>query len=301
MQVNASLWDRVSGAAGGWLGSQSVVHWLQTSGIRILIILLGAIVVRAVLRRIAAGAKRKMAADGVITEEEKRLATVIGLTQRGITVLVSILALAMILDEVGVPIGPLLASAGVAGLAIGFGAQNLVRDVVSGFFILVENQYREGDVIEAAGVSGRVEHFGIRATVLRDVTGRVHYIPNGEIKVMSNLTKGRSSAVIDIGVPYREDVDRVLAVLKELCIEMRADPEYGARISSAEVPGIERLDDSAVILRVVFETVPLEQWAIAREFRRRMLAAFKAHDIQIPFPSRTLYMGAGAERIPPLG
>jgi len=288
-------------AAGKWLGSQSVVHWFQTSGIRILVILLGAIVVRAVLRRIAAGAKRKMAADGVITEEEKRLATVIGLTQRGITVLVSILALAMILDEVGVPIGPLLASAGVAGLAIGFGAQNLVRDVVSGFFILVENQYREGDVIEAAGVSGRVEHFGIRATVLRDVTGRVHYIPNGEIKVMSNLTKGRSSAVVDVGVAYDEDVDRAVAVLKDVCAGMRADPAYSTLILSAEVPGIERLDDSAVVLRVVLETVPLEQWAIAREFRRRMLAAFKAQGIEIPFPSRTLYMGAGSERTPAIG
>ncbi len=300
MQVNASLWDRVSSAAGGWLGSQSAIHWFKTSGIRILIILLGAIIVRAVLRRIAAGAKRKMAADGTITEDEKRLATIIGITQRLITVVVSALALAMILDEVGVPIGPLLASAGVLGLAVGFGAQNLVRDVVSGFFILVENQYREGDVIEAAGVSGRVEHFGIRATVLRDVTGRVHYIPNGEIKVMSNLTQGRSSAVVDVGVAYDEDVDRAVAVLKDVCAGMRADPEYGARISSAEVPGIERLDDSAVVLRVVLETVPLEQWAIAREFRRRMLAAFKNQGIEIPFPSRTLYMSAGSERTPPL-
>jgi small conductance mechanosensitive channel len=301
MQVKASLWDDLRRALSGWLGSQNVVHWFQTSGIRIAIIIIAAIVVNAVLRRIAAGAKRKMAADGVITEEEKRLATVIGLTQRGITVLVSTLALAMILDQVGVPIGPLLASAGVAGLAIGFGAQNLVRDVVSGFFILVENQYREGDVIEAAGVSGRVEHFGIRATVLRDVMGRVHYIPNGEIKVMSNLTQGRSSAVIDIGVTYREDVDRVLALLKQLCVEMRTDPAYSARIFSAEVPGIERLDDSAVILRVVVETVPLQQWEIAREFRRRLLAAFKAQGIDIPFPSRTLYMGAESERKLPVG
>jgi small conductance mechanosensitive channel len=299
MQVNAGFWSGVANSLGGWLGSQSVTHWFRTSGIRILIILLGAIVVRAVLRRVAAGAKRKMAADGVITEEEKRLSTVIGLAQRAITVLVSILALAMILDEVGVPIGPLLASAGVAGLAIGFGAQNLVRDVVSGFFILVENQYREGDVIEAAGVSGRVEHFGIRATVLRDVNGRVHYIPNGEIKVMSNLTQGRSSAVIDVGVAYTEDPDRVLGVLKGLCAEMRADPAYAARISAAEVPGIERLDDSAVVLRVVLETTPLEQWAIAREFRRRLLAAFRAQGIDIPLPSRTIYIGAGAERTPP--
>jgi small conductance mechanosensitive channel len=286
----------VSHAAGNWLGSQSVVHWFQTSGIRIFIILLGAIVIRAVLRRLASGAKKKMAADGTVTEEEKRLSTIVGLTQRGITFVVSALALAMVMDEVGVPIGPLLASAGVLGLAVGFGAQNLVRDVVSGFFILVENQYREGDVIDAAGVSGRVEHFGIRATVLRDVTGRVHYIPNGEIKVMSNQTQGRSSAVIDVGVSYQEDVDRVCAVLGKLCAEMRADPDYATRILSAEVPGIERFEDSAVILRVVLETMPLEQWRIAREFRRRLLAAFKAEGIEIPFPSRRLYMGAGSER-----
>jgi len=200
----------------------------------------------------------------------------------------------MILDEVNITVGPLLASAGVVGLAIGFGAQNLVRDVMSGFFMLSENQYREGDVIEVAGVSGTVERFGLRATVLRDQQGRVHYIPNGEIKLVSNLTQEWSQAQIDIGVAYEEDIDRVIAVLERICQELTEDPAHAARIFDSDVMGIERLDESAVIVRVTLRTQPQERWAVAREFRRRVLKAFRSAGIEIPFPHLSIRLSATA-------
>jgi moderate conductance mechanosensitive channel len=277
----------------GWTQSPATLNHVLATAARIVIIIIGTIVLRRVLHMLAERYRHKITADG-LTEEEKRLATLASLTKTAISLLVLFIGVAMILDQLKISIGPLLASAGVVGLAVGFGAQNLVRDVVSGFFILLENQYREGDVIEVSGVSGTVQHFGLRATALRDQQGRVHYIPNGEIKLVSNLTQGWSRALIDIGVSYEADIDRVTAVLGDLCKEIENDRVYGSRVLESEVVGIERLDESAVIVRTALRTQPQERWAVARECRRRVLKTFREQKIEIPYSRMTIDFGSGS-------
>jgi small conductance mechanosensitive channel len=267
--------------------TRTIADWLFTSGLRIVFILIGALVIRRILNGLARRIRHAVPGDGTATEQEKRLATLLGLLETAIGLGVWVTAWIMILHELRIPIGPVLASAGIAGLAIGFGAQNLVRDVVAGFFMLLENQYGEGDVIQAAGVAGTVERFGLRVTVLRDLDGRVHYIPNGEIKLVSNLTKDYAQAVIDVEAAYGEDVDRVIALLRRLAGELRADPAFAAAIRDAEVPGIERFAETAVVVRVLFRTAATENHRVGREFRRRVLRACAEEGIEI-FPRRTL-------------
>lgn len=259
--------------------------------IRVLIVLAGGAIAYLLLRRI----RRKvsvMEVSGQLGPNEeaqrrKTLATV--LTTAGLITIVAI-TLMMVMDEVGLPLGPLLATAGVASLAIGFGAQTLVKDVISGIFILVENQYAIGDVIEAGGVNGVVEQVNVRTTILRDLHGVVHVIPNGEIRVLSNKTKGWSRAVLEIGVSYREDPDRVIAVLQEVGREVFEDPVFGALLlEEPSVPGVEAFGDSAVAIRMMTKTVPLKQWDVARELRRRIKLRFDAEGIEIPFPQRTVW------------
>lgn len=198
-----------------------------------------------------------------------------------------------------VPIGPLLASVGVFGLAISFGAQTLVRDVISGFFILAEGQYGVGDVIRVNGATaGQVQRMTLRVVVLRDIEGVVHTIPNGEIKEVANLTKGWSRALLHVGVAYGEDVDRVIALLKDLGRELWEDETWRPLLLEApEVPGVERFEDSAVVIRIMVKTLPLKQWEVMREMRRRIKNRFDAEDVEIPFPHRTVYWG---EQQPPL-
>lgn len=194
--------------------------------------------------------------------------------------------------SVFINIGPLLASVSVVGLAISFGAQSLVKDVISGTFILIEGQFGIGDVVRMGDTAGMVEKMTLRTTVLRDLHGIVHTIPNGEITRVSNMTKTWSRAVIDVGVAYGEDVDVVIATLKELGAELQGDPEWGALlIETPEVLGVESLADSAVIVRVSAKTLPLKQWDIARELRRRIKKRFDADGIEIPFPHMKVYMG----------
>lgn len=199
-----------------------------------------------------------------------------------------------------VPIGPLLASVGVFGLAISLGAQTLVRDVISGFFVLAEGQYGVGDVIRVNGsTAGQVQRMTLRVVVLRDIEGVVHTIPNGEIKEVANLTKGWSRALLHVGVAYGEDVDRVIALLKDLGRELWEDDTWGQLLlEEPEVPGVERFDDSAVVIRMMVRTLPLKQWDVMREMRRRIKNRFDAEDVEIPFPHRTVYWG---RRQPPPG
>ena len=277
-----------------WTRDQAAVDQLVRTVARILLILIVTFLSRRILHAITDRIRHHMKADG-LTEEEKRAATLISLAKTVISVLLTFIATTMILGELKISIGPLIASAGVLGLAVGFGAQNLVRDVVSGFFMLLENQFREGDVIETLGVSGRVERFGLRATVLRDQLGRVHYIPNGEIKVVSNLTQEWSQALLDVTVAYQQDLDRVFRLLAKICQEMEADPPFASRIMKSEVLGVERLTESGVVLRVLFRTLPLERWAVEREFRRRAVAELLAAGIEIPpYPVRSTYLPAEA-------
>jgi len=180
----------------------------------------------------------------------------------------------------------------VVGIAVGFGAQSLVKDFFSGFFMLLENQVRVGDAVELAGKLGVVEEVTLRNTVLRDNEGNVHYIPNGEITVVTNKSRGYAFALIDVGVAYREDLDEVYAVIRATGAELRADPETGPKIlEDIEIQGVQDWADSAVIVRCRIKTVAMEQWAVRRIFLARLKKAFDVHGIEIPYPHVTLYAG----------
>lgn len=228
--------------------------------------------------------------DSVTTLRERRGRTISQLLRSvGRVVL---LAVALLLTfNVFVDIGPVLAGAGILGLAISFGAQSLVKDLISGFFILFENQFAIGDVIEVAGTSGVVEQMTLRVVVLRDAEGVMHVVPNGEIKVVSNKTRGWSRAVVDVGVPYDEDVDRALGILRDEAAQFSTDRIWGAQLDGpVEVLGVESLGDSAVVLRTWIRTQPGSQWSVAREFRRRIKNRFDREDLQIPFPQRQVHV-----------
>jgi small conductance mechanosensitive channel len=223
---------------------------------------------------------------------EKRVRTLVGLVRTlalvGIWAAVTIMAL----DQVGLAITPLLAGAGIAGLAVGFGAQNLVRDLISGFFLVLENQVRVGDVAVVNGTGGLVESITFRTIVLRDLAGTVHVFPHGAVTTLANMTKGWSAYVMDIGVAYREDTDRVVAVMQEVAQGLQGDPQWGRELlEPLEVMGVDAFADSAVVIKARLKTRPMQQWAVGREYRRRLKQAFDAHGIEIPFPQRALHVG----------
>jgi moderate conductance mechanosensitive channel len=225
---------------------------------------------------------------------EQRAQTLAGLLGNVAAVTVFVVATLTILDILLQNIGPILASFGILGLAFSFGAQSLVKDVISGTFMLMEGQFGVGDVVKVSDVSGLVEKITLRTTVLRDVEGAVHIVPNGEITRVTNMTKSWSRAVLHVAVAYREDADHVMEVLRDILGEFRADPEWGALLlEDPVVPGIENFADSAVVIRVMAKTLPLKQWDVSRELRRRIKKRFDAEGIEIPFPHVTHYWGAG--------
>ena len=196
------------------------------------------------------------------------------------------------LGQLGINLAPVLAGAGVVGLAVGFGAQNLVKDLVSGFFLILENQIRVGDVAIINGTGGLVEAITFRTVVLRDLSAIVHVFPNGSINTLSNLTKEWSAYVIDVGVAYKEDTDRVVDVMRSVADKLQEEPEYGSvMLAPIEIFGVDDFADSAVIIKARFKTRPLQQFNVGREYRRRLKKAFDTAGIEIPFPHRTLYMG----------
>lgn len=201
-------------------------------------------------------------------------------------------AILTILGQVGVNVAPILASAGVVGLAVGFGAQNLVKDFVSGFFLILENQVRVGDVAIINGTGGLVEAITFRTIILRDQSATVHVFPNGSINTLSNMTKDWSAYLMDIGVAYKEDTDRVVDVMRRVAAELQTEPEYGSvMLEPLEIIGVDSFADSAVVIKARLKTLPIKQWMVGREYRRRLKKAFDAERIEIPFPHRTLYMG----------
>jgi moderate conductance mechanosensitive channel len=210
----------------------------------------------------------------------------------GLMVVIGIAILTVL--NIFIPMAPLLASVGILGLAISFGAQSSMKDLISGAFMLAEGQFAVGDVVKVGETAGLVEKITLRTLVLRDVTGTVHVIPNGTIGTLSNLTKSWSRAVLEIGVAYKEDVDRVMEVMLDEAMKMYEDPDWAPVIvEEPVVPGVERFDDSAVTIRVMFKTLPLKQWDVSRQYRRRIKNRFDAEGIEIPFPHRTMYWGEG--------
>jgi small-conductance mechanosensitive channel len=224
-------------------------------------------------------------------DELPRITTVSRVLRYTATVVVVLVAGMLILGELGISIAPILATAGVAGIAIGFGAQSLIKDYFSGFFMLIEDQIREGDVVEVAGKAGVVEAMTLRYVRLRDGEGYVHFVPNGEIKLVSNRTRGFARAVIDVGVGYGVDIDQALAVMREVGRTMRVHEQWKGRMpDDVEVLGVEKLDNSAVVLRVQLRVVPAtERDNVRREYLKRIKEAFAARGIEIPFPQITIH------------
>jgi moderate conductance mechanosensitive channel len=251
-------------------------------------------VLRLVVRRIERSLGQPQ--PGSLTVSEQRTRTLVGLLRSMGRVVIFVVFLFMLMSAIGLDLGPLLAGAGVVGLAISFGAQSLVKDVISGLFILIENQFGVGDVVRIEGVSGAVETMPLRVVALRDVHGVVHIVPNGQITKVSNLTRTWARVVLDVGVAYREDTDRVSEVMREVGRELWDDPDWRPLlVEPAEVPGIEKFDTGSVTIRMTAKTLPLKQWDVARELRRRLKRRFEAEGIEVPSShSKLVWEGAEA-------
>lgn len=231
-------------------------------------------------------------------EAEKRLLTLMGIVKKVLSILVWSIFIMIFLKKINIEIGPILAGAGIIGLAVGFGAQELVRDFISGFFIILENQIRTGDVAILNGTGGLVEKIELRTITLRDLTGTVHVFQNGKINTISNMTKGWSAMVFDIGVAYKENVSNVMKIMMEVSEELRKDSEFGPKIlEPMEIMGLDNFSDSALIIKGRIKTKPIQQWNVGREYRKRLKEAFDQHGIEIPFPHRTLYWGETADSL----
>lgn len=266
----------------------------------VLIVIVGYVLVRilrVVFRRLADVMVRvREKAEESPGAAKRRVDTLTGVLRTIAVGLVWAVVVVMSLDQMGFAIGPIIAGAGIVGIAVGFGAQNLVRDVISGFFILLENQVRVGDVAIINGTGGLVEGITFRTIVLRDLSAAVHVFPNGTITTLSNLTKGWAAYLMDIGVAYKEDTDRVVEVMRRVDEEMRKDPAHASfMLEPIEVLGVDSFADSAVVIKARLKTQPLQQWSVGREYRRRLKKAFDAEGIEIPFPHRTLYMGEASK------
>lgn len=281
---------------------KEIGQWSVTTGLRLVLIAVITLIALKAVRLLSVRLSDVFTKQKLDEESKKRASTLGSVIRHLLRVIVYIVALMMILDQLGIEIGPILAAAGIVGLAVGFGAQSLVKDVINGFFILLEDQIRVGDVVNIAGQGGLVEKVNLKMTVLRDLAGNVHYIPNGNIDIVTNMTKEYSRYIFDIGVAYREDVDEVIEVIKQVDEELRNDPEFKDDIlEPIEIFGLDQFAESAMIIKARTTTKPIQQWRIGREFNRRLKKAFDARNIEIPFPHVTLYMGqdkAGAA--PPL-
>lgn len=231
-------------------------------------------------------------------EATKRINTLLGILKGVGKIIIWSVFIMILLKKLGIDIGPILAGAGILGLAVGFGAQELVRDFISGFFILLENQVRAGDVAIINGTGGLVEKIELRTMTLRDFSGVVHVFQNGKINSLANMTKEWSAIVFDIGVAYKEDVEEVIKVMQEVGEKMVNEDGYKEVISEPlEIFGLDKFDDSAIIIKARLKTTPGEQWRLGREYRKRLKKAFDEKGIEIPFPHTTVYWG---EKIDPL-
>ncbi len=275
-------------------------EWISSSGLRIVLITVGMLLLFSLLQRVVERFRRFYEGRLFGPTELKRADTLTQVIRDLARIVILGVGGMMVLSEVGVDLKPLLAAAGLGGLAIGFGAQSLVKDVISGFFILLEDSIRVGDVVEIAGVGGLVEEVKLRTIVLRDESGSIHVIPNGNINTVKNMTQLYSYYVFNIGIAYRENVDEVMALLKGIAEELRQDAEFaGDILEPLEMWGVDRFADSAVIIKCRIKTKPIQQWRIGREMNRRIKNTFDAKGIEMPFPHQTVYWGALKDGTPP--
>jgi moderate conductance mechanosensitive channel len=262
--------------------------------LRIVLIIFVALVLKKISKRAVRLLKSKLSEQSVADSEEiKRIDTLSMVVSYIITILIISIAAVEILHELGISIAPVLAAAGVVGLAIGFGAQSLVKDYFNGFFLLLENQIRKGDVVQISDKSGLVEEVTLRYIKMRDYEGNVHYVPNGIITTVTNMSRGFAHAVIDVGVAYKEDITKVISVMEKVGTTMFEDAQFQNKIlDKLEMAGVDNLADSAVIIRCRFKVAPLEQWGVRREYLKRIKAAFDHDNIEIPFPHLTVFAGS---------
>jgi small conductance mechanosensitive channel len=273
--------------------SEVIIPWLITHGVKILVIaaaawllnkLLCRIIIKAV--KVAVVADNDQPPEAEKQREDTLIRIFIGAT--GIAILT--MAILMILQEAGIEIGPILAGAGIVGLALGFGGQYLIRDIISGLFIILENQYRIGDVVDINSTGGQVEDISLRMTTLRDMNGTVHHIPHGEIKIVSNLSKKFARVNLNISIAYNSNLEQVISVINRVGSELGADPAYKDLIlSPPQFLRVNDFADSAIIVKITGDTLPLKQWEITGELRKRIKIAFDKEGIEIPFPQRVVH------------
>lgn len=273
--------------------SDILLPGLLTHGLKIILIAAGSWIFYRIAKRIIINAVRvTVVRDKKMSEAEelKREDTLRRIFNGAVKIAVLTISLLMILRETGIDIGPILAGAGIVGLALGFGGQYLIRDIISGLFIILENQYRIGDVVELNSTGGLVEDISLRMTTLRNLDGTVHHIPHGEIKIVSNLSKDFARMNLDLGVSYSSDLEHVINVINRTGEELAADPQF--RDSIVSPPRFLRVNDfadSAIVVKVLGDTLPLKQWEITGEFRKRIKIAFDREGIEIPFPQRVIH------------
>jgi small conductance mechanosensitive channel len=273
--------------------TENITIWLFSHGLKILIIIIGSYILNRIVNKVIVKAIRTtMVKSNYISKiaTKKREDTLIRIFSGILKITIILMAILMILSEMGLMIGPILAGAGILGLAVGFGGQYLIRDIIAGFFIILENQYRVGDVVNFDGTGGLVEDISLRMTTLRDLDGTVHHIPHGEIKKVSNLSKYFARLNLNIGIAYNSNLEHVISVVNQAGNELAEDPLWKEFIITA--PQFLRVDDfadSAIIIKILGDTQPIKQWAVSGEFRKRIKIAFDKEGIEIPFPQMVIH------------
>jgi small conductance mechanosensitive channel len=272
------------------------------SAVRIALVLVGGIILARVLRALLIHLERALVRAGertgaLVAATRSRVSTLTGVLRAlALVVLWSVVTM-ICLSQLGLDVRPILAGAGIVGLAVGFGAQYLVRDVIAGFFLVLEDQVRAGDVAVVNGTGGLVETLTFRTIGLRDLAGTVHIFPNGGVTTLANMTRGWSGYVVDVEVPFREDPDRVIAVMRRIGDELRADPAHAPLIlEPIEVFGVDAFKEASLVIKARLKTAPIQQWAVGREYRRRLVQAFAAEGIESV--GRTLQVGDGGRPLP---
>ncbi|HZP39557.1 MAG TPA: mechanosensitive ion channel family protein [Methylomirabilota bacterium] len=271
---------------------------------RVALILIAAFILARLLRTLLGQLERVLVRAGeragsVPAVTRARVSTLTGVVRTLAHVTLWSVVAVICLSQLGLDVRPILAGAGIVGLAVGFGAQYVVRDVIAGFFLVLEDQVRVGDVAVVNGTGGLVEAVTFRTITLRDMAGTVHVFPNGTVTTLANMTRGWSGYVIDVEVPYREDPDRVIAVMRRLGEELRADPTYGPLIlEPMEIFGVDAFKESSMVIKARLKTLPIQQWTVGREYRRRLVQAFTAEGIDNP--ARVLQVGDADRPLPVL-
>lgn len=264
---------------------------LSSAG-RIVLIVVAAWISVVVLQKLVRALRLRLVARIGASEAASRAATLGRVVRYLIAVVIGAVAVMLVLAEVGISLAPILGAAGVVGLAVGFGAQSLVKDYFTGFFLLFEDQIRTGDVVQIAGIGGLVEDVTLRHVRLRDYDGNVHFVPNGLITTVTNMGRGHAYAVVDVGVAWGEDVEVVRDVMTTAAAALRNDPDFAPRIlEDLEMAGVERWEGGAVVLRCRFKVAPLGQWDVRREYLRRLKQAFDERGIDMPYQRLSLHAG----------